>query len=185
MNERRAFALALSAALLWQSAASAVEPGKFAPGRGAVFPPDRMSAFLHPCSRPAPARVEGAWQPDDAQIAQMEARMPAAFADAAWKEVADIGGRLPDPSDYYRQYVGLVVSGRRVIYTNGFGSFVLQDWGTSAPSIRARLDWHVSVQTLCDGGMGGFGAQYDVGTRKFREFQFDGCMCRSVSGDAP
>jgi hypothetical protein len=169
----------LSASLLANSA-EALELGKFAPERGALVASEKYSEFLEPCSREGPKHVLGTWQPTAAQIADLEARLPKTFFEVGTREAKSQGIELPDPSDYYRQYIGLIAGDRRVIYVNAFGSFVVE--GTKARK-RAGLpsgDWRTGVSWVCDDGIGGFGVEYDPFAKEFRNFEFDGCDCVRV-----
>jgi hypothetical protein len=66
---------------------------------------------MRQCSRPAPRDVGSFWTPSPAEIAALEQRLPE-FLLKADPEI-----KLPD---YYRQYVGIVSGGRKLIYLNAF-----------------------------------------------------------------
>src|SRR6185436_4265736 len=78
-------------------------------------------------------------------------------------------GRAPKPvaGDYYRQYAGFVVAGKRIVYINGLHRLTVTD--------RPRRDWwKLTAAEPCDGDMLFFGAEYDVETGKVLNFMFNG-----------
>jgi hypothetical protein len=109
--------------------------------------------------------------PDADDIARLEAALP-----------ATVGGRAeirrshypsdPDwtrvPQGWQRQYVGIVRGGRRFIYGNFYPRRSDADIGFAAP------DWRTRPTSICDGGAVIFGAEYDVGTGRFTQIDFNG-----------
>jgi hypothetical protein len=126
---------------------AALLPGALAPG------------VVQQCSRAVP-RISGTWQPSERQIRQLEAdlqslegRKPEACCNA--------GANLKDPLHYYRQYVGVVRDGRRLIYVNAFRE-------------PAPPGWRATPVVVCDGGDGYWGALYDPALRIFSQLAFNG-----------
>jgi hypothetical protein len=116
------------------------------------------------CSRPSPQKVDGGWVPGKRDVAALEAHLE------------DIGKMSPrglpladsDRRHSYRQYVGIVVGGRRLIYINAFPpafTKIVPDW-----KIRFMVD-------MCDGGAAYWGAVFDPATRTFSDLE--------TSGDGP
>jgi hypothetical protein len=71
---------------------------------------------------------------------------------------------LKVPSGWRRQYIGLIRSGQRFIYGNFFPE---RDWDEFR-------DWRTQPVTVCDGGPGFFGVEYDVSARRFTQFAYNG-----------
>ena len=69
--------------------------------------------------------------------------------------------KIDDPYQFYRQYVGIVVRGRREIYVNAF-SFPTDD------------QWLTQFVRICDGGGSVWGALYDPSTGKFHDLETNG-----------
>jgi hypothetical protein len=132
-----------------------------------VFSESRAKDLLQQCSRYTPQHVQGFWKPNAAQIKELEARLPAALA-RAWPAWAD---RLK-PFKIGRQYGGLIVSGRKVIYVNGYQAEV-SDFDGSDIAYWSKDSKNRAV-AVCDGGPTFFGAVYDPEERTFRDFSFNG-----------
>lgn len=125
----------------------------------AVFDGERARELTEQCSRPSPGPVEGVWTPSEAQIAAMEPALRARIDEELTQANVE-----EDPSEYIRQYGGLIIGGKRVIYTHGF----LQ-----------RIDdpdeaWRTHPMVICDGGPITFGVEYDPATQTFANFAFNG-----------
>jgi hypothetical protein len=74
--------------------------------------------------------------------------------------------------DYYRQYGGIVVGGRRIVYINAFHGLILY-WAATVRPARP-IDWqHVAVDA-CGGGTMFFGAEFDVASAEIAVFAFNG-----------
>ena len=136
------------------------------PADGAVFSEEAARDLLNQCSRNTPGPVQGTWQPNKAQIAKLEELLPKAIDEALAKR-----GEHPDRSRVYlRQYAGLVVGGRKIIYVNAFTRDVL---GTEQSS---TLDWRLHATLVCDGGSGFFGVEFDPDKETFAHFEFNGAV---------
>jgi hypothetical protein len=139
--------------------------------RTVVFSADRAHLLAKQCSRPAPGPVQGAWLPGAASIRQVEEGLGAAFDAAVEQAGTPVADRRPLP-EYHRQYGGLVVGGRRIVYVNAFHERLLQ-LGLSIRPPRP-VDWrHVAVN-VCDGWTSYFGAEFDVGSGKITALVFNG-----------
>jgi hypothetical protein len=166
---RRAAVFALS--VLLAHGAAAAPPTVFDPARAVVFPPEKAADLTHACSRAGPGPVEGTWMPQPEDIVALEAGLPKVFYNAAKAE-----GTSLDATRYTRQYGGLIIGGRKIVYVNA--SMLMTDPALDDPPlVRARMDWREHGQRACDDGDSSFGVEYDVEARTFRNFEFDGCMC--------
>ena len=120
-----------------------------------VTRPVIATQVLDTCSRPSPGqvpgRVTGYWAPSRADIEQLEARLPSLEA------------QVPHVVDFNRQYVGIEMEGRRLIYVNAFS---LPDHSEIDPSREAIR--------VCDGGAGFWGAVFDPASGTFFDVQFNG-----------
>lgn len=114
-----------------------------------------VAQVLDTCSRPSPGqtpgRVTGYWAPSRQQIEQLESRLPALEA------------QVPNVTDFDRQYVGIEVEGRKLIYLNAFH---LPDHGDMDPAREAIR--------VCDGGNQFWGALFDPTSGEFSELAFNG-----------
>lgn len=146
---------------------------------GTVFPAEHARELLGQCSRAVPQNVDGTWVPVAAQIRELEARLPQALADAfARKGTSEYqGGRNVVRQRYGRQYGGLVVHGRRIIYVNAFYYSFIDAYHESPSDLGAfkrGLDWHRTTVGVCDGGENFWGVEYDPATGIFSHFAFNG-----------
>jgi hypothetical protein len=137
--------------LLWAGPAAAA-PAPLNPYWGVIFPAERAASLTRQCSRSAP-RPEGAWLPLPSDVARLEQGLGGLLA-----------GKNLQPAAYYRQYGGLVVNGRHIIYVNGVRNAVV------------RGDWRGSAISICDGGQLAFGVEWDPATGSFAHFAFNGAL---------
>ncbi len=131
------------------------------PERGAIFPLDSARQLMHPCSRIAAPRPTGAWTPAPQDIAALERALAPVLARKLREEAFPFIGadttKIPlTPADYYRQYVGVIVHGRRLIYINGFHSMFLGmparvDSALGSKKYPAEWDWRRHPVYVCDG----------------------------------
>ena len=85
--------------------------------RCAVLAPSQGPTLLRQCSRRSPSDVAGFWSPSPTQVAAVEARLPAMLRTSGHKVAL---------SQSYRQYVGIISHGKRLIYINAFGRFIIE-----------------------------------------------------------
>jgi hypothetical protein len=149
------------------AAASEIFPAEF----GMVFPGSRALELVKQC-RPVPKRVSGVWTPTTAQIRELEENITPAFLRARkiWmlQTFKQMGKPVPSKIDapgkpYYRQYGGLVVDGRKIIYANAF-----------FPHAGFGSGWRAHTISVCDGGAWYFGVEYNPEKKLFSNFEFGG-----------
>lgn len=120
-----------------------------------VTRPVIAAQVLDTCSRSSPGREAGAvtgyWAPSRQQVEQLEAQLPRLEA------------QVPNAADFDRQYVGIEMGGRQVIYLNAFHLPDDADIDPSRDAIR-----------VCDGGAQFWGAVFDPATGTFSDVQFNG-----------
>ncbi|MEQ1817743.1 MAG: hypothetical protein ABL871_03965 [Terricaulis sp.] len=124
--------------------------------------------LIHQCSRVSPGPVEDLWTPSDADIAALEAELILLVA----REL-EARGESPSLGDYYRQYAGFVIGGKRVIYVNGVNAAGID--ADPGPAFHPS-NWRAYAIQICDGGTITFGAEYDPETEVFRNFAFNGSL---------
>ncbi|WP_395646528.1 hypothetical protein [Terricaulis sp.] len=125
-------------------------------------------ALTHQCSRISPGPVESQWTPTAAELDEAEDALILLLS-----QQLEAAGQSPSPGDYYRQYAGFVIGGRRVIYVNGVSEGGIDvDPG---PAFHPG-EWRTHAIQICDGGTMTFGAEYDVETKAFSNFVFNGAI---------
>jgi hypothetical protein len=106
------------------------------------------------CSREFP-KVDGAWTPSRTILETMESRIEKVA------ELESMHGRIKDPRQSYRQYVGVLIKGKRYIYINGMCE-------------RPRENWDKRLEDVCDGGSCFWGVLYNVESGNFSNLQTNG-----------
>lgn len=149
----------------------------FRPERAVVLDPHSMRTW-QPCRTSTTAGISGFWTPESGEIERIDSLLP---------RILSSGLKRVDPSTvlhpalYYRQYVGIVQNGRRLIYVNGFHegyiSMIYRSYEQSpAGAKRSDLDvdfWKYTPVTVCDGGVWYFGITYDPATKRFGSLEFE------------
>jgi hypothetical protein len=153
-------ALGLAAALLMPSALGQ-EP------RYTILEAHHAKAVSLQCSRANPPAFRTTWKPGAAQIKALEDNWDA-LRETAPALCCNNRARVGDIGDYYRQYLGIVVGDRRLIYINAFESRFLDRVETR----KGR--WRRMAMVICDGGESFWGAVYDPATGTFSELAFNG-----------
>jgi hypothetical protein len=128
---------------------------------------ENAMALAHQCSRISPGPVRGQWTPSDGQIEAFEPPLTSVLKGQLAK-----AGASASPGDYYRQYAGFIINGRRIIYVNGVDRSAIDE--QSNPD--RRFDWRTQAMGICDGGVMSFGAEYDAETHQVSNFAFNGAI---------
>jgi hypothetical protein len=129
------------------------------PPDAVVLPGGMASSVLHQCSRTTPAIGSSTWQPGADDILALERALPKALTAQAAKGDPDWSNA---PAGWRRQYVGIVLKGRRLIYGNFF------------PDGIEPGSWRTKPQIVCDGGAPFFGVVYDVAAHRITGLAFNG-----------
>jgi hypothetical protein len=137
---------------------------------GVLFPEQSAESLTHQCGRPMSGVVLDTWIPDAIMIANLEDALFPALQHALDRKAPSEPGRWL-ARDYYRQYGGLIVGGKRIIYINGFHRTFLT-WFGHAPELAT--DWRSIAVRVCDGWLQYFGAEYDPDTRHVYAIEFNG-----------
>ena len=138
--------------------------------RRVVLDTSDVSAASRPCSRPWPTNIGGVWRPTAGDVARADTLVVTELA----RRLSGVRWWVPRPdslrphaSDYYRQYVGILIAGQRVLYVNGFHRDLLRFQ-------KDTLDWTRRFLNVCDGGELLFGAEVWLQRRVVRQFVFNG-----------
>jgi len=127
-------------------------------------------AIQHLCSRVGVDPLDGLWVPSEAEVALVEARLERLRLVESDEGSGIIGARLEDPWAYYRQYVGVVVEGRKLIYINGFSGAIPDDRAMA----EFPQDGRTEIVDGCDGDYGFWGVLYDPVRGTFYQLRFNG-----------
>ena len=161
--------LFVAAVVLWGAGCANTRPFTLVPNRSAVLGEEQAEAVVQQCSRAAPA-MEGTWEPSPQDVAQLEADLGQVHRMRS-EECCFGGGGVDDVNSFFRQYVGVIVGGHRMIYVNAFPATEFDDW----PSDVVRLpDWRTEAFIVCDGGSSYWGVVYDPEKRRFSMLAFNG-----------
>jgi hypothetical protein len=132
-----------------------------APAEASVLPGSEAAKVLAQCSRPAPEKIDGTWDPSSVEISDLEGRL-ANIEELESVMCCSPGSKLHGIHAYLRQYVGIVVGGHKLIYVNAFKQ-------ASAPP-----NWRSKAVNFCDGGTDFWGVVFDPSTGEFTQLAFNG-----------
>jgi hypothetical protein len=130
-----------------------------------------------PCSRDFPSDLSGWWQPSTDDVMRADRHLAEALH--AHTAVLSPQDRDRAPQRYYRQYMGMVRGGRRVMYVNAIGVATLAGSGEEVPIDEK---WRRSTISICDGGLMSFGAVFDLQSDRFDAFSFNADFAGRVPG---
>lgn len=150
-------ALAFSLTACAQAAPDPAPVSPFSTATRTVLEGEAAMALTHQCSRVAPGPVSETWAPTEEDLNALEAGLAPVL-----ETHLRAAGANASPTDYYRQYAGFVIGGRRIIYLNGV--------------LSPPPTWtHEAVQ-ICDGDWITFGVEYDTRAGAFTQFAFNGSV---------
>jgi len=129
--------------------------------RFVVLPSSQATVMAKQCSRAAP-NVEGGWDVPADVIAVLEKNLHK-ISDQSTTECCLVNSKIENPDLYYRQYVGVVVGGKRYVYINA-----LKD--------TMGDDWRAEPMSPCDGGDYFWGALFDPITGEFSMLAINGAF---------
>jgi hypothetical protein len=128
----------------------------------AILPVSEARAAIDQCSRTAPEHVTTFWLPTPSQVEAAQRALPAYLRTTGEK----ITRRKIVLREFFRQYVGVVVRGKRLMYLNAFPA--------PAPRSADARDAQVKAYVVCDGGSSFWGAEFDPATNTFNHFDWNG-----------
>ncbi len=131
-----------------------------------ILPVDAGLTLLKQCSRDAPANVSQFWNPSAVQIERLESLLPKYV-----RAGVDPRRHVPGNVEYHRQYVGIVVGGRRLIYGNFYPAAAFRPTGPSD-----RFDEKSTPVVVCDGGPAFWGVVFDPESNAFLDLQVNGSV---------
>jgi len=102
------------------------------------------------------------WQPTAADLDGLEANLPQ--ISNLKENVPGPGRRIDNPNKYFRQYLGIVQSGKKQIFVNAFCGGPVSD----------SDEWRHNLQIVYDGGKCFWQAWYDPATQKFSNLMING-----------
>jgi len=122
-----------------------------------VLPPEAVSAVRRLCSRASPGPIEAAWLPSASDVQGLESCL-----DRLESLLQPGQPPILSPKRYYRQYVGVVIGGKHLIYINAVSGWVPPD------------NFEGVLTRVCDGGQSAWGALYDPGNGAISDVQING-----------
>jgi hypothetical protein len=127
-----------------------------APGqkeRSVLLPAHQVKVVSERYSTERSEKYEGAWEPDKTDLDGLEKSLPqvSKMKISGWPSSIHIA----HPEQYFRQYVAVIVTGKKMIFVNAFSE--VQDF----PRWRDRL------VLVADGDLGFWQALYDPATMRF------------------
>jgi hypothetical protein len=124
---------------------------------GIIVPEERGKDFFSEA-----CQAQGYWTPRQEDVLEIEEELPVYLKEQAPKESADLWKRL---SDYKRQYVGIIVDGKKKIWINFFHNAFVEE---------SRINWQKEPVLVSDGGDHFFNIIYDLKERTFSDLLING-----------
>jgi hypothetical protein len=141
---------------------------------GVILSTHQARTALDQCSRLVPSPLSGTWTPDEATVRKLELVLGHALDRALDERIAPVTTKHSS-SDYYRQYAGLMIGKKRIIYVNGFTKSSVEQMATAHrqhPEIK-EIAWRTRAVVACDGGSTYFGAVFNPATGKIEGIEFN------------
>ena len=126
--------------------------------RGVILPFNAMQGETY-------LDAESYWAPSAEQVRAMEERLPRFLLGEKPESDPELGTKV---AEYYRQYVGITINGRRLIYGNFVHNTAWRE------SLEDGIDYHRQLMLVDDGGSWFFQVEYDVERRAFIELWING-----------
>jgi hypothetical protein len=128
------------------------------PGTGLfILPVNAGQSLLRQCSRGTP-NASQFWNPSPDQIQKLESLLPQYV-----RHGTDQNPNIPGNVEYHRQYVGIVVKGKRLIYGNFYPA-----------SVSDYFDEKSTPVVVCDGGASFWGIVFEPESSVFLDLQVNG-----------
>jgi len=137
------------------------------PADVAILPISQGPAVVHPCSREGPVDADYFWQPDLAEVREVERVL------LAYLSRPDVTRPRAPLNAYVRQYMGIREHGELLIYVNLVWKGEIEMEATEG-HMRDAVDWRSEAVTVCDGGDQFWGIEFDPRTKQLRKARFNG-----------
>jgi hypothetical protein len=124
-----------------------------------LLPASEIPAAVGYFIRPKPAA--DSWEPTLGDIEDVEANLPQ--ISTLTKLDPNPGTRIDDPRQYFRQYLAVVVKGKKMILLNAFCS-----------NQERKNDWRKHLVFVLDGGKCFWHATYDPAAARFSDLKVNG-----------
>ena len=124
----------------------------------AILPESELKKAIIPCSRNPIHGASTAWIVKESDIVSIEQSLE-----------PYLRGRVDSPlQDYYRQYIGLILDGERVISIHAFkpppSGFTME---------QVAPKWRREYVRVCDGGQDSWGLIYHLNNSRFSNFEIN------------
>ena len=116
--------------------------------------PQTQLELVEPCSRQAPLGISGTWVPTTNDVVEAESLLKTYVATHLNRPL----------TKYYRQYIGLLINDKKVLYINGF------ERPDSRPIEESLAEWKSRYISICDGGDAAWGVEFYIREKTFRNF---------------
>ena len=117
-----------------------------------LLPATAAQSASHFCSRAGIPKVSGSWHPTKTELQRLESHLMGISGLKSEDELKQV--QIAQPAGFYRQYIPIVVGGRKLIYINAFS------WTPASY-------WHERIVDLCDTWPSGWGVLYEPKTGQF------------------
>jgi len=115
-----------------------------------LLPASAAQSVSHFCSRAGIPKVSGSWHPTQTELERLESHLMRILKSG--DELKQV--QIVQLAGFYRQYIPIVVGGRKLIYINAFS------WTPASY-------WQEHIMDRCDTGPSGWGVLYEPRTGQF------------------
>ena len=112
------------------------------------------------CSRDYPQAIQGTWIVTQEVVASLEANFDK-LEELPSEGCCRAGTRIGNPSSWNRQYAGIVIDGKPLVYINAY-AFAPEDFDASREPLQ-----------MCDGGLSFWGALFDSESKTFSKLSIN------------
>ena len=124
-----------------------------------ALPDHEARKLLKQCSRESPRGVDGFWQLPSKTVKDIDQSIG-----RVTELRTALGKIISEPSKYNRQYAGVKIGDRKLVYINA----VLPD--------PFDLPWQTQAMIVCDGGSTSWGAIYDPANGRFSDLAINSSL---------
>jgi hypothetical protein len=140
-----------------------------------LLPATEAKNVTNQCSRPSPKDFSDTWEPSKEEIEKMETNL-SKIKKLKVKKCCIKGEKIENPEEFYMQYIGIIVEGKKLIYINAFsehGIMQMVQNEDSSFTLTKSDKWKKSAVIICDGG-NEWGVLYNPKKKKFFDLAING-----------
>lgn len=136
---------------------------------GFILDSSQGPLLLRQCSRATPNHISSYWTISQTDKMNLEANIYKIDSSIATK-CCNINDRIKTYKGFIFQYVGVEIRKKKYVYVNAFPVSELEEYRKMSHDISKY------PVVVCDGGPDYWGALFDIRTKTFKHFRFNGSL---------